>query len=374
MTKHDLAVAPTRLCSICFLGWVLLLFPYTARPAQNDFATIEVTLSTTAVPAQFEHVLSSRVSQIITAQRFAVLSSSRSAWVMRPGGKPVPLGKFAALPSGFDWYERGCAVGSRIVIGVGNYSKQQEQDEESKSRGDFVMGPEPFGVLVVNLDPPKITLVTKFRVVSQSSAINAEAVPKFVNPGFESCLWTGNELYVGDFGHLFRLDLSNKTADVIESDEMQMNRTSLWKDPDALWYTGDSGAEGTWVSELKGDTERDYTPLNYYLSMPDSILRFNGRLLISSLAGVTEIDTKNRKYYHYKLTNDKSKMAVFGLCAINGELWGTTDHGWVKFDLGRKAATIFRLEGPATSNKIEALGFFDGSWFVGTDKQLARIR
>jgi hypothetical protein len=376
MAKYLFPHCSPRICFFYILGCILLLFPKTPTPAQDDFTNVEVPLSTTTNFVQFDKILSSPVSQIITNQRFAVLLSARSAWIMRAAGKPVPLGEFAALPPGFDWYERGCVAGNRIAIGVANYSKKQEQEDESKQRGDFVMGPEPAGVLVVNLDTPSITLVAKYRVISRPPGTSLEDVPKVITPGLESCLWSGSGLYVGDFGHLFLLDLSNRTAEVIQFDgPLGISKTSLWKEPGALWYTADSGgAEGTWVVELKGETERDYSPLNYYLTCPDSILRFNGRLLISSMAGVIEINTRSRRYYHYKLSEDKSEMAVHGLSAINGGLWGTTEYGWVKFDLDRKAASIFRLEGLDVSNNIEAVGFFSGRWFVGTDRELARVR
>lgn len=106
----------------------------------------------------------------------------------------------------------------------------------------------------------------------------------------------------------------------------------------------------------------------------DSIVRYGGRLLTSSLAGLVEIDEKKNAYIHYQLTKDKKTMAIYKLNIINKELWAVRDDGWVRFDLDHKLATLFRLGGEKASNNIRSMGCFEGNWYVGTDKELVMLQ
>jgi hypothetical protein len=369
-----------RLLTLFGACWALLLLPAICKPQEEKFKVIEVPLSVSVKEVPSQKVLDAKVDRILVTQQFAVLVGERSAWVVRGAGSPKPLSRFASFPRGFNWYGGGCVAGDRIVVGVGNYSEQTKQEEEDKSPGDFVGGPDPVGLLVINPDPPKIELIKSFKVVlappeSGWTAPGFSEIPKSLTPDLESCSWGGGYLYTGDFNDISRLDLRSRTAEILTYEDLGSNKPAMWKGPDALWYTiaqseGDSG-----VANLKGSGEEGdgYTPLNYELTYPDSVLRYQGRLLVSSAAGVVEIQPSSKTYVHYKTTEDKKRMAVYGLSIIDGGLWGTRDDGFVRFDLAAKSAVIFRLRGNQVSNDIKSLGWVGGRWLVGTAKGLVEV-
>ncbi len=345
--------------------------------AQDDITSIvEVPLSVTRMQVQSQKILPHPIAHIIITREFALFLSNRVAWIKLPGRNLVPLSEVAPLPKGFDWYETGCAAGDVVVVGVGSYSEEQRNQDLSVPRGGFVAGPDPAGALVVKLNPPGVELVPRFRVAGHRRVPEGIEIPAFVTPLFESCSWADGALYVGAHGYLLRLDLNTRTAEVLEADgKLEINRPGIWKEGKTIWYAADEGGmDGTWVTKLQGQSETQYQVLNYYLTAPDSILKYKNHLLTSSLAGVVEIDEEAQTYRHYTLTEDRARMRVYGLSVLIGELWGLREDGWVKFDLDKRAATLFQLEGKDASNNILSIGFVDASWYVGTDRELVKLK
>ncbi|HXH49486.1 MAG TPA: hypothetical protein VNM47_09085 [Terriglobia bacterium] len=359
----------------------LLLLPAICKPQEEEkFKVIEVPLSVSVKEVPSRKLLDAKIYRILVTQQFAVLVGERSAWFMQGAGSPKPLSRFATFPRGFNWYAGGCVAGDRIVVGVGNYSEQTKKEEEGTSPGGFVGGPDPVGLLVINPDPPKIELIKSFKVVlappeSGWTAPGYSEIPKSLTPEVESCSWGGGYLYIGEFSDISRLDLRSRTAEILTYEDLGSDKPAMWKGPDALWYTAAQSEGYTWVANLKNSGEKGdgYHPLNYELTYPDSVLRYEGRLLVSSAAGVVEIQPSRKTYVHYKTTEDKKKMAVYDLSIINGGLWGTRDDGFVSFDLAARSAVIFRLQGNQVSNDIKSLGWVGGRWLVGTAKGLVEV-
>src|SRR5690348_5884425 len=308
----------------------LLLLPAICTPQEEKFNVIEVPLSVRVKEVPSQMVLDAKVNQILVTQQFAVLVGERSAWVLLGAGSPKPLSRFATFPRGFNWYGGGCVAGDRVVVGVGNYSEQTKQEEENTSAGGYVGGPDPAGLLVINPEPPKIELIKSFKVVSAppesgSTVPGFSEYPEGLTPDLESCSWGGGKLYVGDFNEIARLDLRTRTAEILASEELGSDKLAMLKGPDALWYVAAQSEGYTWVANLKnsGEGGDGYKPLNYDLTYPDSVVRYQGHLLVSSAAGVVEIQPSRKIYVHYKTTDDKKKMAVHGLSIIDSGLWGT---------------------------------------------------
>lgn len=359
---------------------LLLLLPAICTPQGEKFKVIEVPLSVRVKEVPSQKLLGAEVYRILSTQKFAVLVGERSAWIVRGAGSPKPLSRFASFPRGFNWYGGGCVAGERIVLGVGNYSEQRKKEEEDKSPGDFVGGPNPVGLLVISGDPPRIELIKSFKVVSAPpesgwTAPGFSEVPKTLTPNLESCSWGGGYLYTGDFNDIARLDLRSRTAEILVYEELGSDKPAMWRGPDALWYTTAQSEGWSSVANLKnsGGEGDGYAPLNYDQTYPDSVLRHQGHLLVSSVAGVVEIRPTRKTYVHYKLNENKKKMAVYGLSIIDGGLWGTRDDGFVRFDLAAKSAVIFRLRGNQVSNDIKSLGWVGRRWLVGTARGVFEV-
>lgn len=361
---------------------VLAAFPLAnASFADEKFNIQEVPLAVERKTVRHKKAIPGFVRKIIVAREYAAFVSDRTVWIKFHKKKPVPLSKLVSLPPGFDWYETACAVGEQLLISVGNYSEQQRLQDLETGRGGYVEGPRPVGMLIASFHPAEAALISLVNVEKQPSAAAKEsAVPEAIRPKFQSCFSNGKDLYLGEYGSLARLDLESMTAELLEFDaELMINRVSIWKEGGTLWYAADEGgAGGSWIEKLdvSGPAAKkisNYTLLNEGMTLPDSILRFKGRLLASSLAGVVEIDEANKMFIQYRLTNDPKTMRVYKLSVIGDQLWGLREDGWVRFDLDKKKAVHYRLEGDG-SNNIQSLGYFDGEWFVGTDREVVRIR
>lgn len=360
------------------LKWFVyfILFSTSIAYTQEEFSIVEVPLQVTRRQVQTKTLLPFPINQIVGTQKFAAFVSHRKVWIIRPGKGTAPLSDIEPLPEGFDWYQTACTTGNTLVVGVSNYSEEQRKRDQTQRRGGFVAGPKPAGIIIVEFDPLKIEFIPKFKVVARPPLPEGYAASKEITPDVRSCLWDNNRLYVGGYGNLISLNLDSKTAEIIEDDldEEGATRTSIWKERKTIWYTADEGGlSGTWITRIEDGKSENYRLLNYYLTVPDSILRYKNRLLTSSLAGVVEIDETKKTFIHYKLTEDEKKMHVYNLSAIKNRLWGVREDGFVKFDLEKKSATHFQLQGSNVSNNIDSIGYFGGRWYIGTDKELVQV-
>ena len=380
---------PSRGGVMFLLLWVVCLALFAPLPllfANDEFKVVEVPLLVTRQYVLFKTFLPSPIRFIVTAREFAAFVSNREVWIKTRGRDLVELSKVVTLPKGFDWYQSASLAGDKLVLGVGNYTEDRRQKDMKASRGEYVEGPREAGILIVQLNPLKATFVPEFKVVVKpvlpplppGTPVEAQGMflaPDLLTPSVQSFLWDGKDLYVGGYGQLAKLNLDKKTAEILEYDVgLTVNRTSLWKEGGVLWYTADEGGlDGAWIERIERGRATRYRLLNYYLTVPDAILRYENRLLASSLAGVVEIDEGKKIFTHYKLTEDKTKMRVYKLSAIEGGLWGLREDGWVKFDLPKKSAIHFQLKGSNVSNNIYAIGYFEGQWFIATEQELVRL-
>lgn len=363
-----------------FLIVFAVFFSDNPSPAEEKFNIQEVPLSVEHKSVRFKKLIPEFVQKIIATRQYAAFVSNRNVQVKFHSRKPVPLSKLVDLPRGFDWYDTACAAGDKLLVSVGNYSEEQRQKDLRTDRGGYVEGPRPVGMLVVEFDPPAASLITLMNASGTSANSKGSSQPEAIRPRFQSCFSYGKDVYMGAYGYLARMNLESMTVQLLEfDDELMINRVSIWKEGTTLWYAADEGgAGGSWLTKLEVSNSTakrisDYTLMNDGMTLPDKILAFKGRLLASSLAGVVEIDEENRMFIQYQLTRDPKTMRVSRLSVINNQLWGVREDGWVQFDLDKKTAVHYRLKGKV-SNNIQSVGYFDGEWFVGTDKEVVMIK
>ena len=336
----------------------------------RPFRVQEVRLAVEEKTRPFDFLLGERIDQIVPARSFVAFRSGREIWVKREGRPVRTLDQLVDLPAGFDWYEHACAADDRLVVAVSRYPEEQRLQEELSADGEFRAGPEAAGFLVVDLGRrPRATFLRSFQVVSrpplQEGEI-AEPLAPEVTLGMQSCAWDGDDLYVGDYGTLARIDLEAGTADLLEEDMLGVNRPALVKDGDGLWYAAflDSPWMGKWTP--KGASSLDLAEE----AAVDSLLKHRGRLLASSSEGVMEIDEKRRACVRYRFAEDP---AVYGLTLQHRRLLGARDDGWVELDLTGRKAIRYRLEGPGADNRVLSIGWFDGDLYLGTVSGLVRV-
>lgn len=353
-----------------------------------NFKIKEVPLTVARKSVKFDVFLEFPTPDIVFRENYAAFFTARKAWIKLKGKKLIPLEKFVKLPKGFNWHE-GAFAGDDLIISVADYTEKQLKKDMATSRGGFVAGPDPVGILVVEIDPPGAKLIKSFKV-DEKSRIGSDKsnfredykdipedmlAPKEITPVVQSFWQEGKYLYAGNYGSLLKLNINEETAEIIELDEMLINRVGLWKEGKTLWYLADEGGmDGAWIEKLEGKKSWSFRLLNEAYIYPDRILRYDGRLLTSSGAGVVEVDEADKTYIHYQFGKDKKKMGVFKLGVINGALWGVRDDGWVRFNLKNKSATHYRLEGKGVSNSVQSVALFDGKWYIATDKQVVVLK
>jgi len=354
--------------------WALLalyVFVFVPTPygAAADFKIREVKLSIARRQAPYVRVLAHPIRQIVSGDGFAAFLSDREVWIKRAGRRIVPLSSLGPLPDRFDWYSWSCAAGNKLVIGVGYYAEATRLAEAQKARGDFRPGPSLTGVVIADVGARRIRYVDEVPLVPPVPDRSERIVP-----ALWSCFSEGKYLYVGGQGETLRLDLGSLAAQIMEEDEGN-TRTSIWKEGNVLRViANEGGASGAWVTKARGKQIFHYAVLNDTGVIPNSILRFGTRLLISCLAGVVEVDEGGRLFTWHKLTDVRKKMPVYDLSAVHGDLYGIHDDGWVRLDLDHQRATHYTLEGQSPNTHVRAVGYFEGIWYVGTDRELVRLR
>jgi hypothetical protein len=349
--------------------------------ASDKLKVIEIPLNVEHRYVQYKKLLSEPVYQIVSTPKFMAFNSNRKIWIKRSGENLKLLSDLVDVPQDCDWYQFMCFADNKLVISAGNYSEEQREKDSEASLGGYIAGPRAEGIMIVEVNPPKLKFVKEFKVVksptSASKNLSEIPVPETIVLGMQSCLWDGENLYIGNHGFLTEVFLDANEAKLIEYDSglIELNRKALFKEGETLWVAEDEGGlDGGGIKKLHRNKQtKFFRLLNYPYTDPDSILRYKGLLLTSSLAGLVQINEKQNAYIHYQLTKDKKKMAIYNLVIINNELWAVRDDGWVKFDLTSKSATLYYLKGAGVSNNIQSIAYFEGDWFIGTDKELVML-
>jgi len=349
--------------------------------ASDELKIIEIPLKVKHQNVSFKRLLSEPVYQIVSTPKFMAFNSNRKIWIKRSGEKLTNLSDLISLSQECDWFQFMCAAGNKLIIAAGNYSEEQCKKDSEASLGGYIAGPRAEGIMIVEVNPPKLKFVKEFKVVknptSASKNLSEIPVPETIVLGMQSCLWDGENLYIGNHGFLTEVFLDANEVKLIEYDSglIELNRKALFKEGETLWVAEDEGGlDGGGIKKLHRNKQtKFFRLLNYPYTDPDSILRYKGLLLTSSLAGLVQINEKQNAYIHYQLTKDKKKMAIYNLVIINNELWAVRDDGWVKFDLTSKSAILYYLKGAEVSNNIQSIAYFEGDWFIGTDKELVML-
>lgn len=349
--------------------------------ASDELKIIEIPLKVKHQNVSFKRLLSGPVYQIVSTPKFMAFNSNRNIWIKRSGENLKLLSDLVDVPQDCDWYQFMCFADNKLVISAGNYSEEQRKKDSEASLGGYIAGPRAEGIMIVEVNPPKSKFVKEFKVVknptSASKNLSEIPVPETIVLGMQSCLWDGENLYIGNHGFLTEVFLDANEAKLIEYDSglIELNRKALFKEGETLWVAEDEGGlDGGGIKKLHRNKQtKFFRLLNYPYTDPGSILRYKGLLLTSSLAGLVQINEKQNAYIHYQLTKDKKKMAIYNLVIINNELWAVRDDGWVKFDLTSKSAILYYLKGAGVSNNIQSIAYFEGDWFIGTDKELVML-
>lgn len=356
----------------------LTLFLPGAVAAETPFRVREVQLAVEHRQVASEVLLPEEILEIVSGPRFAAFRSDRGVWIKLKDQPLRPLSKLVELPQGFDWYELLCVAGDQLVIALSQYPEERRRAEDESAIGEFRTGPHAVGYLVVDFHPLRSTFLDRLKITSrprpeegsEEDGASPDTLPSETTLGMQSCYWDGKSLYIGDFGSLARVDLKARTVDLLEEDG-EVNRMSIFKEGDAIWYA--AFFDSPWVEkwEARESRQKRFELLNDYVEA-DVVLKHEGRLLTSSNAGLVEIDEAKRTYIHYRSTKKREDGYLFGLTPLDGRLWAMRDDGWVELQIAKKRAVYHHLQGQ--TGTINAIGVFEGVWYVATSTNLVRLK
>ena len=351
-----------------------------------------LTLTRRTVP--YKTLLEAEIQEAVALEQAAIFRGGRQVWVKYPGQPPRPLSDLVRLPGGFDWFRRLCPTEHGVAIAVSRYSETQRKKDLAASRGSYVEGPIPAGMLVLSWVKGELraTMISRFKAENQpnpdilkQAAVSPETRkeyftahnPPIVIPDVQGCQWDQGRLLTSGYGQLTRLNLEKRSASLMLWDgEAPMNREALLVNGKALWFAEDHGGlvSGCLIRR-EGVTRREYCLLNLPNAevAPNTILTHRGRLMTASLAGVVEIDEANGRYIHYPLHEDPKQMRVYSLQSVADTLWGIREDGWVAIHLPAREAVLYQLRSRTHSNNVFALLPFEGQWFVATDEALYQV-
>jgi len=378
-------------CRIFFATILSVLMTSLLLPvlvSAEDYEVHDAPLKVSYKKVRYKPVLPVEVQEIVAGSKFAAFSSNRELWIRARGTNLAPLSKLAQLPVDYDWYEKMCLVGEALVVSVALYPEAQQIKELATQLGGYRSGPKPIGLLVVNFDPLRVSLITELEITQRppvpewlsKAPPEMVATPNRVKASMQSCHWDGKQLIIGSYGHLAEVDLQHKTAKLLDVDfELSLNRLAILNEKEGLHVSVSEGGVGgssirTSWTDVDGKHQKiGYSLLNDYFADADSLLRYQNRLLASGERGVVQIHEVKRSFTHFRIGTKKSELPVYGLKAINGALWGVRKDGAVRIDLENHAATVYQLDGQNVSNDVNAVSFIDGQWYVATRKQLVTI-
>ena len=376
MTKY-------RLINI-FLPLVLANFSYAEPVAGSNpdgYAIKEIPLAVTYKKVDAKVLISDSIINSAVAREFAVFASHRKVWILSKTGKIYFINPQRFLPHRFDWFDSICNAGDRIVISVSRYPEEQQQKESNKPMDSVHAGAKPAGLVIVS--GKGVSFIEKFNVVYVGNVLRKvgkdqfSQLPSQTIPSIQSCFWNGKSLLIGSLGLEAVLDIKKRRAEVLDYDSNRgFNRISIAQIGGSRWVAlGRGGNFGGCVSEITNNKKKFHCLEGFSTPdlQPDKIVGFNQRVFISSLAGVVEILNSQKLYKQYQITSDPSTMGVYELKAINNEIWGNRDDGWVKFDLNNREATVYQFADQDTSNVIYELNYFNNKWYVSNKDALFEI-
>jgi hypothetical protein len=353
---------------------LLVLLVVQGTAAGSEFETTNVPLSTEVVKVAAEKVLPSGVNQILVGKDYAIFKGNREIWIGYRGKPLKPLSSFATVPRPLNWYQSVCQAGDVLVIGVADYPEEQRRTELATAQGGFRAGPRPMGLLLVKLKPFSMEFVRKFRVTSVPESGQFVGLPpefavsyrpgEEIEPDLQSCWWDGKELLIGAYGYQASLDLTNKTARMLEEDGLSFNRPSMLMRKQALWMVMDEGGAGGTSVSVSADNHS--ASFDVPLATTYALLEHNGTVFAATSAGVAEIDEHKRKIRVYRISMTEDGSAVYALCSYKGELWGVADRGVARLNLDRKTATFVEYDAGLSSEPASVVANVYGDWCVGT--------
>lgn len=392
----DRCPASSRGLSIVRIGAVLALSSLAAAPARSDangpasYTVETVPLQVTRKPVTGQILLRQSIVSLAATSELAALTDNHSIWTMRRRFKPVPLAMGNILPTGVNWFDIGCAAGEQVVVSAARYSTQRREADKATARGGYVEGPQAAGILLISVTG--VTPISTFKIVlypdghteppdSERDSPASLHSPHTLSPWIQTCAWDGQELVAGGYGFLAQLNLKSHEAKLLEyEDGDAFNRDALFLDGAQRWVSLDEGGLGGGCVERSGpQADRQFCLLNLSSGQigPNSILRFAGRVLVSSDAGVVEIDEQRERYIDYQIHGlgiDPHIVWVLGLKTVDGQLLGASQEGLVRFDLEHTRATVIEFPKEDHPGTIRAFIPFDGGLLVAAEHALVKVK
>ncbi len=360
---------------IRYLVLIVMVLTASANAASDNWKINEIQLTIVNNSINATLLLDQPIVEIIPCAQQQVLLSPRKAWIASQGKLTALKELVPNVSPAFDWYKTAFCYGQNVFLSVSNYSEQQRQKDNSQPSGGFRRGPEDVGILLVNLKT-KSSILYQDLPVKYSSRLSNDPdfkhYPKRMNPSPQSVAVYKDEIYIGCYGSLHRLLLDGPSLLCIEYDYgLSFNRQALLKRPLDLWVAYDEGGiGGTWIERKSQGKSFKYFPLNYNMTIPDSIVSFRNQIFISSLAGLIRIDEKTKTYHHYQTTSNKKKMDIYELIVLDQKLYAQTRDGFITYDLSSNTATVHRLSDKQLSNNIFCIGRLDGQLVVANESGL----
>ncbi|MDH5751794.1 MAG: hypothetical protein OEZ59_05190 [Deltaproteobacteria bacterium] len=376
---------------LLMIGILLLLSSPGAPQAREvvlDYAVVRTPLRMQSIELPGEKLSAARVVQSVALPGAVIFRGEREVWVRREDGELKPLRSLVDLPQAFNYYTALCPLGKKVAVNVANYTPEQERKDREAPRGAYREGPREAGLLVISFQPLLVEYIPRFTVSPKPHSRDIPGLknpeggfykrPDRIKPNVQDCAWDGKRLITSGYGQLLSLDLKSQTATLLALDiEYPYNRDALFLDGPDIWYSEDHGGiiSGCLV-RLRKDARKNFCLLNLdnAETVPDTILRHQGRMLTSSLAGVVEIDEKHERYIHYTIGEEPLRMRVYNISLHGGELWGEREDGWVRLDLDGARGELYRMAGAGRSNNVFSLLPLEGGWFVSTDEGVFLVR
>lgn len=191
-----------------------------------------------------------------------------------------------------------------------------------------------------------------------------------VPPVIQSCQATNSGMYIGFNGGLAHVDLQRLDAVMINQDEeLPYNRNAILIEKNERWVMLDEGGLGAaYLEHTLTDTLFAHLILgiSHHELLPDGIVRFEGDIYTSSLAGIVKIEEDLKRFTHYQLSQDPTEMRVYGVQTRANHLLGTREDGWVRLFPATARATLYRLE-EGLSNNVYDVAEIGDSIVVATE-------
>ena len=269
--------------------------------------------------------------------------------------RPQPLRSLSRFADSLTWFGPLCAAGNYLVATAGVYPTEQRARDRATPRGGFVAGPRSFGLLVIS------TTSWEARFVA-AAPIRRSSLPRRLQRTLDeragdgddttsitllgqACARRAGSLVVSVYGGLIQIDPATLNTQVLDMDAvLYMSRHSLAVRGDTMWMAMDEGGlgGGCFIRSLRGNR----TPL-CLLNKPtaetqqDATIILGGRVYASSRFGLVEVRERSRRQLLYVGADTTVHPGIFGLAAIGGRLWATSERGWLLIEPEGRGITRF---------------------------------